>query len=1609
MLLGAHSYGQTRVNFTINPQNGRKAISPLVYGTNDVYPHAPAKRFGGNRTTNYNWENNASNAGRDWFYSNDPYVPWQQGVPEQDYDVPGAAIAAFHRRSLAQNAYSLITLPMAKYVAKDKNGAVPPEQAPPSIRWANVKYRKPNPFTLLPDVNDDNVYVDEEINFLHHTFGKSDSPTGVRGYALDNEPGLWFYTHDQLWGTTGVTVRYLMDNSFELAQRIKEMDPTAEVFGPASFGVSEFENLQFAPDWNQERGNYPIFLDLYLGRMKQKSEEVGKRLLDAMAVHWYPEERRDGLRPTDNLTDYASNAARMAMTRSLWDPNYLEGTFISDEPDKRAHFLPFVPKMHQHIAQYYPGTKLAITEYSYMGLKHASGGIAQADALGIFGKQGVYLATYWGGVVDFIKAGFDLYRNYDGQGGHFGDTSVESGTSDWDNTSVFASINGNDDSKLHVVALSKNQDGPITTTITINGNRQYRSAQVWGFDNGSSTLKKMRSVRVITNNTFEYVLPPTTACHFVFSEENIAIHPDIENLQLSSTVGYSDGTATFVVSATVTDGDNNITSVKADLSQVGGGNAIELTSVSSEANVYRLQVQIPEGTPAGLKSIRLTATDADGNTAEESVAYRIIKRTVPTVLWDGDEIRKGVGSSQYDARDQVAAQHARIHRSETGGQQQPGSLFMHFEHGPNLYNTMTWRWTDHENPADARNISEFGALEFYLKSNAPDNADLEVSLRDATASLHTSKSVWLKQDGYIGSLNSNGYMRVKIPLSVLKGDSQIDLEQIWQLNFNCNTARKGFDVWIDDVRVLPYSNPVLQPVIQEAAVTPTAGYANGSTTVTVKAQVADPDNNVQRVTVDLSPLGLANNQAMTLENGQYTVTVTIPQGIAKGDKQLNISAVDADGNSADGFATFTVRELASSLVLWDGDVVNTGRPETLNGVTTCVVDDANGHQAPKSMKLHFDMADNGFAAAVWDWSVGAGDEAIKDLSQKGYISFYVKVANPGEAFDFQVLLKDRFAASTSPVAVRGGKYLNAFSTEYQLVRIPMSALLAGDKIDTKQVTRIGFLSTGLDRAYDFWVDDIEAGGSNLADVKFTTQNAACGATGSIRVVSINGSDNVSAYTFYLDNVVNPAGANVAVFNNLAAGKYNLRIDGPDGFVHYENVTVDGTVNPLRASIVQNNTTLDLTVSGGSGSYEYRWSNGSTSEDLANATPGAYSVRVTDRESGCTVEASILATGSTANADFVVTDATCKPNGSILVQNVTGSAGNTRYFINGNPNPAGADKPLFSELAAGDYEIVITGDGNFRFAKTISVQDKGEKPVVNADISVENGKNYINLNVTGGSGIYLYKWSEGSETQNLWEVPEGTYEVEVTDAATGCSTRASFTVGTSGIEISKENPSCAPNGKIHVTEVRGSTGNHKFYINDQPNPAGIGNPEFSGLAAGRYRIKVEGDNGWVVEKEVELDGSGEAPVVTANVSYLNGKGYINLNVAGGSGIYSYDWSNGATTLNIWEVPAGTYSVVVTDLVSQCKTTYSATLNDESEQIMIYPNPAVGQENVLVRFNFVDTQIRKVILKDHIGAVVYEGDVAEGATEITVPVRGLRTGTYLVMLEGKKVITKHLIIQ
>jgi mannan endo-1,4-beta-mannosidase len=501
-------WSQINVTYQINTSAGVRPISPYIYGMcNGGYDNATIRRQGGNRMTGYNWENNASNAGADYFHQNDNYLPWVMGIPMALENNPGIVTTAFHDSALAHGAISAVTLQMAGYVAKDKNGtSVEAGEAAPSNRWVQIANEKPAPFSLTPDLNDNFVYMDEYMNFLIQQYGNASSPNGVKAYILDNEAALWTSTHPRLY-TGPISATDHLNKSLALARTVRGMDAGALIFGPESYGYSEYKNFQNATDWPAYSGQYSHYLSLYLDSMEQASASYGSRLLDVMTVHWYPDVYAGGIYSNDVSPTIA--AERMQVPRSLWDSSYVENGWIGQW---FSEDLPILPKLKSLINTYYPGTKLGVTEYDYGGDAHISGGIAQAEALGAFARTGTEYATKWGTFSGYSLSAIQLYRDI---AEPFGNQYVSSNSSDRTASNIFASISDNDDSELHFVVTNKSSS-LIMAQFDIVSASEYDSVHIYYFTTGDPNINmEAHPASILETGGFDVPLPAMTVLHFV--------------------------------------------------------------------------------------------------------------------------------------------------------------------------------------------------------------------------------------------------------------------------------------------------------------------------------------------------------------------------------------------------------------------------------------------------------------------------------------------------------------------------------------------------------------------------------------------------------------------------------------------------------------------------------------------------------------------------------------------------------------------------------------------------------------------------------------------------------------------------------------------------------------------------------------------------------------------------------------------------------------------------------------------------------------------------------------------------------------------------------------
>jgi hypothetical protein len=426
----------------------RKPISPYVYGVNNVDWEKMGKGFtlarqGGNRMTAYNWETNASNAGADWHHQNDSHLG--------ESNEPGWTTRTFLEAAQKNNAAALATIPTAGYVSADKKGDGDVNKTPDyiNVRFHKSLAKKNKPFEYPPNTKDKLVYQDEYAAWLE----KIKSPKTPLWFSLDNEPDLWGHTHVRIW-LKNPTYAQIIANNIDFASALKAVAPKALIFGPANYGWMGFRTFQGAPDANGRD-----FLDVYLAAMRDAESKAGKRLLDVLDIHWYPEAQGDGLRicAVDAKSDKpGTQAARIQAPRSLWDPTYVEDSWITKSV-LQGKPIALLPGVMKQIQTQYPGTKLAITEYNYGGGSHISGAIAQADVLGIFGRYGVFASANWGLSANdkAAMAGFRAFSNYDGKGSRFADQGLavrgESAAQD----SVYAAIDSKDPKRLTIVAINK--------------------------------------------------------------------------------------------------------------------------------------------------------------------------------------------------------------------------------------------------------------------------------------------------------------------------------------------------------------------------------------------------------------------------------------------------------------------------------------------------------------------------------------------------------------------------------------------------------------------------------------------------------------------------------------------------------------------------------------------------------------------------------------------------------------------------------------------------------------------------------------------------------------------------------------------------------------------------------------------------------------------------------------------------------------------------------------------------------------------------------------------------------------------------------------------------
>jgi hypothetical protein len=469
------------IAITADPDHPR-AISPWIYGIN-FYESVAGRprnltlnRAGGNRWTAYNWENNASNAGSDWYYSSDNFLGGGS--------TPAEAVRGMVDWSRTHGAASLVTFQLQGYVAADKNGTVnisDPNHL--ATRFKQVVYPKGAAFTATPLTTDAAVYMDEFLWALRGKFPGDiyADPTTPTFVSLDNEPELWPSTHAEIQ-TTAPDPEAFIQKTINLCKALKSVAPSVKLFGPVHYGFNGIVNWQNASGFSTSYW----FADKYLQELKAASTAAGQRLVDAYDLHWYSEAYAGSDRITSLTGATLTNEQIQAIVqspRSLWDPTYTENSWVARYLGGPVRIL---ARLQAKIDADWPDTGLAVTEYANGGDNHIAGAIAQADNLGIFGNLGIFAASYWplSSGCPFVLAAFKMYRDFDGNLATFGDISIPTVSSDTSKVAVYLSQDSKTAGRYVMVALNRSTSAQ---NVGFNGLAVAGTARIYRIEGSSSS------------------------------------------------------------------------------------------------------------------------------------------------------------------------------------------------------------------------------------------------------------------------------------------------------------------------------------------------------------------------------------------------------------------------------------------------------------------------------------------------------------------------------------------------------------------------------------------------------------------------------------------------------------------------------------------------------------------------------------------------------------------------------------------------------------------------------------------------------------------------------------------------------------------------------------------------------------------------------------------------------------------------------------------------------------------------------------------------------------------------------------------------------------------
>jgi hypothetical protein len=596
----------------------RRAIDPRIYGaawassTQITQLGLTLNRWGGNAMSRYNWANSTANRCKDYYFYNIPenvtggHPP---GWNSADDWISNTKNAGAHPvmtipmlALLPESATKQCSFPAATWASQEEFS----DPAWEPIICGNGRFEDGNgvvgdgPRILgAPDPNNiaTSYPLSHQGDWVQHmidTWGSA-AAGGVPFYSLDNEPGLWSFDH---WDVhpTGTSYDEVWGKMSELGAIIRAKDPAAIITAGEEWGWSGY----FMSGLDVENGNSADadahggmpYYDWLLAQFKNYEDDNGTRILDVWTAHFYPQ---SGEFWGDSTT---IRNLRNRSTRALWDPTYKDESWIKDTQPDDGH-VKLIPRLKQWVDTHYPGTLIGITEYNWGDADTMNTGTAQADILGIFGREGLDVGIRWTApaVDSYVGGAFKIYRNYDGAGAKFGETSVSTTVPDPDTVAAFASQRSSD-SALTIVLINKDLTNSHTATVNLANFSNGSAIERWQLNVSSTNVQHLTDLAA-AGSSISLTLPLSSVTLLIVPQ-NVTPPVLVATATSASQVDLSWSAVAGALSYEVERSFNN--SAFAPLITVGTTAHNDLALASDTTYLYRVRAVLAGG-PAGYSAV----------------------------------------------------------------------------------------------------------------------------------------------------------------------------------------------------------------------------------------------------------------------------------------------------------------------------------------------------------------------------------------------------------------------------------------------------------------------------------------------------------------------------------------------------------------------------------------------------------------------------------------------------------------------------------------------------------------------------------------------------------------------------------------------------------------------------------------------------------------------------------------------------------------------------------------------------------------------------------------------------------------------------------------------